>query len=163
MCFFRTGPMDSDYCNLSWYVPMNNDSIPSAWQFTLVHDDAVGFASSYALLIHMFSAFEPRHRCHVPNCDVDDNNSSNETSTFLPHWIDFAIPNNSLTSEMLKVDEAYDSCNMYQPIGEFCHPDSFNMSVVIPCESYVYETFPFTETLTTKGTWVPMFIYFKVT
>ena len=107
---------------------------------------AVGFASGYALLIHMFSAYEPRHRCYVPNCDDRNTNSS-----FLPQWIDFAIPNNSMTSEMLKVDESYDSCSMFQPIGESCSPGDFNNSLVIPCDSYVYEPIPFTETLTTKG------------
>ena len=109
----------------------------------------IGFASGYALLIHMFSAYEPRHRCYIPSCD-DEGAHSLDPNEFLPDWSSFTIPNNSATSEMLKVDESYDSCSMFQPIGDTCQPESFNTTKIIDCERYVYEDAPFTETLTTQ-------------
>ena len=41
---------------------------------------------------------------------------------------------------------------MYEPIDSGCNPHAFNKSSVIQCQDgYVYETVPFTETLTTEG------------
>ena len=109
----------------------------------------MGFASGVAALIHMFAAFEPRHRCYVPQCDTEGVHMTNST-TFLPKWTSFAIPNNSEEDEMLRVDESYDSCSMFAPIGASCTPEAFNTSDIIECDSFVYENVPFTETLTTQ-------------
>ena len=106
----------------------------------------VGFCSGFPLLIHMFAAYEPRHRCYVEACE-----SGNSTTDFLPSWSNWAIPDNINTKEMLKVEESYDSCSMYQPIGDGCDPESFNTSVTVPCENgWIYERIPFEETLTTQ-------------
>ena len=106
----------------------------------------VGFCSGFPLLIHMFAAHEPRHRCYVPQCDTDP-----DTDDFLPAWISWAIPDNSNMKEMLKVDEDYDSCTMFERIGDGCSVDAFNKSSIVPCqEGWVYENVPFEETLTTK-------------
>ena len=50
---------------------------------------------SMSLLMHMFTAFEPRHRCLVPLCD-------NGTSKVQEPWLQFAIPSNQVSNEMLK-------------------------------------------------------------
>ena len=31
----------------------------------------ITFAAGYPILIHMFTAYEPRHRCYVPGCDPE--------------------------------------------------------------------------------------------
>ena len=98
---------------------------------------------SMSLLMHMFTAFEPSHRCYIPACD-------NETSNVQALWLDFAIPTNHTSNEMLKSNEKYDPCNMYEFVGTSCSAGSFNRSKIVQCDKYVYDTFEFEETLTTK-------------
>lgn len=31
----------------------------------------ITFAAGYPILIHMFTAYEPRHRCYIPDCDPE--------------------------------------------------------------------------------------------
>ena len=31
----------------------------------------ITFAAGYPILIHMFTAYEPRHRCYIPGCDPE--------------------------------------------------------------------------------------------
>ena len=97
-----------------------------------------------SLLMHMFAAFEPRHRCHIPVCD------NQTTSSVQELWVQFALPSNHTSTEMLKSDEKFDPCSMYELIGDSCKVESFNQSNVVPCQNYVYDTHNFEETLTTK-------------
>lgn len=98
---------------------------------------------SMSLLMHMFTAFEPRHRCFVPICD-------NDSSKIQEPWVHFAIPSNQDSKEMLKSDELFDPCNMFEMVGDSCKKDAFNQSKSVSCEQYVYEKDNFEETLTTK-------------
>ena len=45
----------------------------------LIAQYPIGVASGLPLLIQMFAAYEPRHRCFVPNCD--GNGFLNNTNT----------------------------------------------------------------------------------
>ena len=98
---------------------------------------------SMSLLMHMFTAYEPRHRCFIPVCD-------NQTSNVQELWVEFTIPTNHTSNEMLKSDETFDPCNMYEIQGDSCDPNSFNRSKILPCETYIYDKSEFDETLTTK-------------
>ena len=102
------------------------------------------YCSVMPLIIHLFTAFEPRHRCYIPMCD-------NQTASPVQElWVQFAIPTKHTSTEMLKSDEKFDPCNMYEMIGDSCKVESFNQSNVVPCKNYVYDTYNFEETLTTK-------------
>ena len=40
--------------------------------FILICQFPIGMVSGLPILIQMFAAFEPRHRCFVPTCDYSD-------------------------------------------------------------------------------------------
>ena len=111
----------------------------------------IGMVSGLPIFIQMFAAFEPRHRCFVPNCD--DTLHDNEIQTaFIQH----ALPKEYGSSEMFREDENFDPCNMFEYVGrdnqtaKTCHPQSFLNSSLIKCDQYIYDTSVFEETLTTK-------------
>ena len=99
---------------------------------------------SMSLLMHMFTAFEPRHRCYIPVCD------NTTTQSVEDYYVEFAIPAGHISNEMLRSEEKCDPCSMYEIIGTSCSVDSFNKSKTIPCKEFVYDKFEFEETLTTK-------------
>ena len=110
----------------------------------------IGIASGLPTLIHMFAAFEPRHRCFVPVCDKSSKNSSNTIQT---SFVQFSLPKEYGSSEILRADEGFDPCKMYDTIDDStttCSSPSFNTSSIINCNKWVYDTTEFTETLTTK-------------
>ena len=42
------------------------------WQWFMVFAMwPITFAAGYPILIHMFTAYEPRHRCYIPGCDPE--------------------------------------------------------------------------------------------
>merc|ERR1711876_10132 len=47
----------------------------------------IGIASGLPTLIHMFAAYEPRHRCVIPNCEDSSNKLSN---TIKASFVQFA-------------------------------------------------------------------------
>ena len=111
----------------------------------------IGMVSGLPILIQMFAAFEPRHRCFVPNCDEDFHNNELQ-ATFVQH----ALPKEYGSSEMFREDETFDPCNMFEYVNndnqttKTCNPELFVNSSVIKCDQYVYDTSVFEETLTTK-------------
>ena len=66
-------------------------------------------------------------------------------------FIEFALPPSKSDSGMFEEDSQYDSCSMFQNLdSSTCHPDLFDNATTILCQSYVYETSLFPETLTTE-------------
>ena len=111
----------------------------------------IGMVSGLPILIQMFAAFEPRHRCFVPNCD--DNLNYNEIQT---EFIKHALPKDYGSSEMFREDESFDPCKMFESVGQGnlttqnCNAQSFLNSSVIKCDLFVFDTSMFEETLTMK-------------
>ena len=111
----------------------------------------IGIASGLPTLIHMFAAFEPRHRCFVPLCeDVSDNIST----TIHNEFVQYALPEEYGSSEILRQDEKFDPCKRFEAVDDSvttCSASSFNSSSIISCNQWVYDTTEFVETLTTKS------------
>ena len=66
----------------------------------------------------------------------------------------FSLPREYSSNDMFLKDENFDPCQMYalkdsQNLGS-CDAESFNTSKTIECQSFVYDTSLFPETLTTK-------------
>ena len=78
-------------------------------------------------------------------------------------FIQFALPPSKSDSGMFEEDSQYDSCSMFQNLdSSSCHPDLFDNTTTIKCQSYVYETLLFPETLTTEFNLVRYIAYEKV-
>ena len=78
----------------------------------------------------------------------------------------FTLPKEYSSSEMFVEDETYNPCQMYalkdtESTGS-CRAESFDNTTTIDCQSFVYDTSLFPETLTTKLDLVrlPMFLIF---
>ena len=78
----------------------------------------------------------------------------------------FTLPKEYSSSEMFVEDETYNPCQMYalkdtESTGS-CRVESFDNTTTIDCQSFVYDTSLFPETLTTKLDLVrlPMFLIF---
>ena len=66
----------------------------------------------------------------------------------------FTLPKEYSSSEMFVEDETYNPCQMYalkdtESTGS-CRAESFDNTTTIDCQSFVYDTSLFPETLTTK-------------
>ena len=108
----------------------------------------IGMVSGLPILIQMFAAFEPRHRCFVQKCEKD-------SKIFNSSVVEYALPTKYGSSEIFREDEKFDPCRMYEFVGnkeepEACSAQSFNNATVLKCDDFVYDTSVFTETLTTK-------------
>jgi hypothetical protein len=127
------------------------------WQWAIVGLlYPIGVASGFPLLIHMFAAFAPRHRCFIPGCD--DNSTFNDIDTI---YKKFALPTDHKATDMFIAEESFDPCNMYESTDPgSCSADSFDNSTSVPCESFVYDLSLFPETLTTKLDLVSFTIHF---
>merc|ERR1712241_127290 len=69
-------------------------------------------------------------------------------------FVQFALPKEYGSSEILREDESFNPCKKFGVIEEFastCSTSSFNSSSVIDCNDWVYDTNEFVETLTTKS------------
>ena len=112
----------------------------------------IGMASGLPILIQMFAAFEPRHRCFIPNCDNEG--TSNITNNIHETFVQHALPKEYGSSEIFREDENFDPCRMYEfinhPTEPGCSQHSFDNSSVLRCDQFVYDDSVFTETLTTK-------------
>ena len=113
----------------------------------------IGMASGLPILIQMFAAFEPRHRCFVPTCDDSETTKNIAEAEFVQH----AFPKEYGSSEMFREDESFDPCRRYELLNETlglgqetCSAASFQNATAVKCDAYVYDTSVFTETLTTK-------------
>ncbi|XP_028177379.1 organic cation transporter protein-like [Ostrinia furnacalis] len=80
---------------------------------------------------YIFSASKLPHRCAIPECDGPN-------PEYSPDWISFAIPSTS---------SGFEDCKRYGNVtdqenvenNEICPVNLFNKSVVIACETFVYE------------------------
>ena len=113
---------------------------------------SVSFLSSWPIYVNLFAGFKPRHRCLVPNCDMEET-----IVDMSPDWISKAIPkynhSNSDTCQvqMVKEDERFDSCHKYSTTNEnTCNVESFNISSIENCDSFVYEDSVVIESFVTK-------------
>ena len=107
----------------------------------------IGLCSGYPLLLHMFAAFEPSHRCFIPQCD-----NYNSTTQFDAQWVADILPTSSKSNEIFNAETIVDPCKMYsviKPSGR-CNAISFNLSSTIQCDSFIYDNSVFQETLTSK-------------
>ena len=123
----------------------------------LVAQYPIGVVSGLPLLIQMFAAYEPRHRCHIPHCDPELENESNGAAhiPIQTPWLNYTLPNKYRSSEMFQQDENFDPCKMFQMAAhneeqDMCLPSYFNNTSVQKCDEYVYDYSVFEETLTTK-------------
>ena len=112
----------------------------------------VAYCGIFPIFMHIYAAFEPRHRCFIPNCDL-----SNTSSKIDVHWINFTSPaihtkgEHTCQTEMLKVDEYFDPCQRYVASKTSpCKGSSFDEHRVQKCEKFVYDTLVVEESLTTK-------------
>ncbi len=106
------------------------------------------FCSSIPLMIHIFGAFTPAHRCRVDICDAGGLDGAVDQN-----WTEFAIPPNDAMESFLKRDQEMSKCQMYQVRRDgtgVCSEDSFNTSSRVPCTEYVYDRSVFEETITTE-------------
>merc|ERR1712241_497360 len=68
-------------------------------------------------------------------------------------FVQFALPKEYGSSEILREDESFNPCKKFGVIEEFastCSTSSFNSSSVIDCNDWVYDTDQFEETLATR-------------
>ena len=112
----------------------------------------VSLCGNVPVSMHLYAAFEPRHRCFIPNCD-----NSNTTNMIDVPWINFTSPKNIMNgentckAEMLKKDEYFDPCQRYLAYdASSCNSSSFDREKAQKCEKFVYDTLVVEESLTTK-------------
>ena len=103
--------------------------------------------SGMIILLVVFSAYVPDHRCQVQLCDhqAQDQNGS----IFDPKWLQFAIPQKNMTSNFLAQKGNFDNCQMYQSKGNECLVENFGQNVTT-CLEYVYDKTYYEETIVTK-------------
>ena len=67
-----------------------------------------------------------------------------------------------MSSEIFVDDEKFNPCQMYAlketQASDSCTPDSFDNSTIVECQTFVYDTLLFPETLTTKLDLVRWFV-----
>ena len=111
----------------------------------------IGIASEFPLLLHLFTAYEHKHRCYIPGCD--DKNETFRSN----NYTSFALPQQSSNNEVFDESSGFDSCKMYpQKITtnysndgpDLCILESFDNNSTISCDSYVYDTSLFPESFT---------------
>ena len=96
------------------------------------------------LLLHLFTAYAPSHRCYVQNCDSALN------PDFHAGFLNFSTPTDHASSTFLRDAEDYDPCQTYVQTSPICHPRAFNPHAKQNCSSFVYDQSEFSATLTTK-------------
>lgn len=115
----------------------------------------IGIASGLPTLIHMFAAFEPRHRCYVPICeDISNPIVGNASTSIHSEFVNYALPKEYGSSEILREDEKFNPCKRFEVVDDSvttCAASSFDNSSTVSCEQWVYDTTEFVETLTTSS------------
>ena len=82
--------------------------------------------------------------------------------------VTITLPKEYSSGEMFGNDEKFDPCKMYalheagidSENSGICHLESFDNGTVMACESYVYDTSIFPETLTTSFNLVSNLVFF---
>ena len=69
------------------------------------------YASLYPLFVTVFTTYAPEHRCHIEQCDIDNQTVNTE-------WLSYAIPNQESSNTFLSELQTYDSCRRFQRIDE---------------------------------------------
>ena len=106
------------------------------------------FASGFPLVLHMFTAYAPKYRCLIPSCDFDEKNDT--LNSLEADYLNFALPREYSSTEIFTTDK-HDPCNMFKYDGSgTCSAQAFDNSTIVHCDSYIYDTTLFPETLTTK-------------
>ena len=122
------------------------------WQwYIVVVMYPIVFASGFPLILHMFTAFAPRHRCFVPGCDFENDDVKNASLNDIDaSFLNFALPREYSSTEIFTTAE-HDPCHMYQHDGSgTCSATAFDNQTIVSCDSWVYDKTLFPETLTTK-------------
>ena len=101
-------------------------------------------AYSIPILLHLFTAYAPSHRCFVQGCDSELN------PDFHASFLNFSTPTDHASSTFLRDAEDYDPCRTYVQKSSGCHPRAFNPHLVQTCSKFVYDRSEFSATLTTK-------------
>ena len=98
------------------------------WQWlTLITLFPTAWASYYPLFIHVFTAFEPSHRCFVPSCDDVTGVTMNASHT------DFTIPKEHFYTNIFSEKEKLDPCQRFRSKFEDeiheCIPGKVNLTL----------------------------------
>ena len=105
-------------------------------------------ALSIPLLLHIFTAYPPSHRCYIKGCD------DNVTTSLYPHFLNFTTPRDHNTSTFLRDADAFDPCQTYARnfIDDgTCLAKNFDSNGLTTCtDGYVYDQSEFEETVTTQ-------------
>ena len=72
----------------------------------------VKYGSIIPILLTVFTAYEPRHRCYIPECE-SANGSKVMNNIFKSAWLEFALPSEKSSNNYLAVQNKYDGCKMY--------------------------------------------------
>ena len=102
-----------------------NNIVPSLDYILLTHCGGMGkwqlknsffvllifYASLYPLFVTVFTTYAPEHRCHIEQCDIDNQTVNTE-------WLSYAIPNQESSNTFLSESQTYDSCRRFQRIDE---------------------------------------------
>ena len=72
------------------------------------------YISVCPLFLTVFTAYEPEHRCYVPNCDEFYNQNTKVTKDIFNHsWLEFSLPPESYSSNYLADENLFDGCKMF--------------------------------------------------
>ena len=112
----------------------------------------IAYCGIFPIFMHIYAAYEPPHRCFIPNCDT-----YNTSSDVNVNWISFASPTvdvkgkQTCQTEMLKEDASIDPCRRYSANHlASCNIESFNQTDIQVCQKFIYDTSIVEESLTTK-------------
>ena len=72
----------------------------------------VKYGSIIPILLTVFTAYEPSHRCYIPECE-SLNGSKVMNNIFKSAWLEFALPSEKSSNNYLAVQNKYDGCKMY--------------------------------------------------
>ena len=72
----------------------------------------VKYGSIIPILLTVFTAYEPSHRCYIPECE-SLNGSKVINNIFKSAWLEFALPSEKSSNNYLAVQNEYDGCKMY--------------------------------------------------
>jgi hypothetical protein len=69
------------------------------------------WAGCYPVYLHIFAAYEPAHRCHIPCCDSID-------SQFNESHVQFSIPKEESLGHMFTEAKNLDPCKQFDNFDE---------------------------------------------
>ena len=114
------------------------------WRKLFIWLAPVHVACGVPLLLHLFTAYAPSHRCYIEGCE------SPSTQDFHADFLKFSTPTDHASSTFLRDAEDYDPCQTFVHQSSLCHPRAFDRTTKENCSRYVYDTSEFSETLATK-------------